>query len=1342
MIFSTLQLSPQKVRAAAKSPTETTYKGEGYEVNFKVTSSWTGAFNTDVTIKNTGDAVIDNWAIDFSMPYEITNIWNGVVKSKEDGTYVIKNAGSNQDIAAGNSVSFGFSAKATGEIILPDKFDMLCYEEVVAQDKYEVSFRVTSDWGQAFNGEITIKNVSDEAIEDWKLEFDFDRKIDRFWTANIIKNEGNHYSIKNAGYNANINPGQSVTLGFSGSPGNVKVQPLNYQLSQIVTTPSKVDLEKDTDSDGLPDFWEKQLGTSITKTDTDGDGLSDYEEVYLSATDPLKLDTDNNGINDGDEDADKDGLSNLQEKKLGAKINVSDTDSDGIKDGEEVNKYGTSPVKVDTDEDTLTDYEEVTLGLDPLKPMTDGATPDAKRTFAQTLGKDSFEEALVSGDELITPSISGNVSGLIDKNVAVKTSDNKSFNSNRAVLGKVVDIQTKYTEANFTLNYNVSKIVAANGENYAKDLVICKVDGDSGLTPIDTKYEAKNIKADITQGGNYLVLNANDFLRNLGIDVLSNIESSAKTALSAEALSKAEEQSIDTAEVEPHTTDNNADYKPATYKPSEKSNEQEVTVAPNMNSLQVAKVASESTMGIADITFVIDATGSMGDEINNVAKNITSFAEQLVNGYNVNANFAVVEYQDITYDGDSSTIVHKNGASNWFSMYDVGKFKTVINSIYAKGGGDTPETAVDGIETARRLDWRTNASKFIILVTDADSKDNNRYGVASMEDEINLLIDDNIITSVITSSYYQSFYKNLYLLTSGIYADIYGNFAQELLKLADKIGKDTNKGKWVILDDYQVVRLNDPEEDPDGDTDDDGIKDYDELGSQKTVSIQWAINKVRESNNILPTAVYNGKTSVDVYNYSSNPVLVDTDYDGLDDSDSRDLVKRDNGSVDGNAFSGKLFINIDGGVKVNFNVDYTDFFDENNTSYHKDLSVLGSIYSSVVYHNNLNLSSGANLSGQVKEIFEGFGLKDFKDYSLNSVYDDDDLSEIAVGHRLVEYEGSKKDIIVVAVRGTNSTIQEWSSNFDVGADTDNYWDRSNPFWRNKDNHKGFDVAANRLYDYITNYVKTNVKSDAQKVIYITGHSRGAGISNILGKMFEDKSEYQTYTYTFAAPNTTTASNALNYSTIFNVVNSDDIIPQLPLTAWNFKKYGKTAAYTISVESNYEDSNPFSDKVGTYEWLTGQDYNNDGGTSRTLEKFGLVATDRDQIYEFDNSDDGVVNPHNKYHTTYAGAAAELEDVKKELKEQRLDKYSKAYIDEGVLLDNVLVRYKPAFLMQVLANMTCGVGPMLGYDVKGKYTDAKRSFVLSSGKIPGVGGMFCPHYQETYYLIATNNFMPLK
>jgi len=47
-------------------------------------------------------------------------------------------------------------------------------------------------------------------------------------------------------------------------------------------------------------------------TDTDGDGLYDVEEAVIG-TDPNLVDTDNDGVNDGDEDADNDGISNFQE---------------------------------------------------------------------------------------------------------------------------------------------------------------------------------------------------------------------------------------------------------------------------------------------------------------------------------------------------------------------------------------------------------------------------------------------------------------------------------------------------------------------------------------------------------------------------------------------------------------------------------------------------------------------------------------------------------------------------------------------------------------------------------------------------------------------------------------------------------------------------------------------------------------------------------------------------------------------------------------------------------------------------------------------------------------------
>lgn len=167
-----------------------------------------GAFNADVTIRNTGDRTIENWTLGFSQPYEITNIWNGIVQAYENGAYAIQNAGSNQDIPAGSSVNFGFTAKCDGELVLPAAFDIQGSEQIVPAGDYETSFKVTSDWASAFNGEIAIKNLSQTTIEDWKLSFDYEGNLERFWTAEITGHTGNHYVIHNAGYNANIQPGR------------------------------------------------------------------------------------------------------------------------------------------------------------------------------------------------------------------------------------------------------------------------------------------------------------------------------------------------------------------------------------------------------------------------------------------------------------------------------------------------------------------------------------------------------------------------------------------------------------------------------------------------------------------------------------------------------------------------------------------------------------------------------------------------------------------------------------------------------------------------------------------------------------------------------------------------------------------------------------------------------------------------------------------------------------------------------------------------------------------------------------------------------------------------------
>ena len=117
----------------------------------------------------------------------------------------------------------------------------------------------------------------------------------------------------------------------------------------------------DPDGDGLTNDQEKEFGTDKNTADTDGDGLKDGEEVMKVKTSPVKADTDGDGLSDYDE-AMKTNTDPLK----------SDTDGDGLTDGQELNQYKTDPLKADTDSDGLADGQEVAqYKTDPLKADSD-----------------------------------------------------------------------------------------------------------------------------------------------------------------------------------------------------------------------------------------------------------------------------------------------------------------------------------------------------------------------------------------------------------------------------------------------------------------------------------------------------------------------------------------------------------------------------------------------------------------------------------------------------------------------------------------------------------------------------------------------------------------------------------------------------------------------------------------------------------------------------------------------------------------------------------------------------------------------------------------------------------
>ncbi len=65
------------------------------------------------------------------------------------------------------------------------------------------------------------------------------------------------------------------------------------------TPPAPPTQTVDTDSDGLTDLEELEIGSNPRFVDTDMDGLDDYSEVRIYYSDPVRRDTDGDGYDDG-----------------------------------------------------------------------------------------------------------------------------------------------------------------------------------------------------------------------------------------------------------------------------------------------------------------------------------------------------------------------------------------------------------------------------------------------------------------------------------------------------------------------------------------------------------------------------------------------------------------------------------------------------------------------------------------------------------------------------------------------------------------------------------------------------------------------------------------------------------------------------------------------------------------------------------------------------------------------------------------------------------------------------------------------------------------------------------
>ena len=230
----------------------------------------------------------------------------------------------------------------------------------------------------------------------------------------------------------------------------------------------------------------------------------------------------------------------------------------------------------------------------------------------------------------------------------------------------------------------------------------------------------------------------------------------------------------------------------------------------------------------------------------------------------------------------------------------------------------------------------------------------------------------------------------------------------------------------------------------------------------------------------------------------------------------------------------------------------------------------------------------------------------FEDVATNEYYKlvmQENSAAAAVGHREIKAGGKTYTLLAIIPRSAGYK-QEWAGNFTVGSG---------------DIHEGFKAGRDEILRFVKNYIDTYAISGDLKV-WITGHSRGAALSNLLGGFFAGGGiEYfgdtvsitpeDVYCYTFATPanikdgadksavlsvegyrgdtdanykNDTSGASFIStqsgtididgeeFGGIWNFVAPYDFITKVPPAGWNFDRYGTTKTVSWDGEVSVDE----------------------------------------------------------------------------------------------------------------------------------------------------------------------------
>lgn len=137
--------------------------------------------------------------------------------------------------------------------------------------------------------------------------------------------------------------------------------------------------------------------------------------------------------------------------------------------------------------------------------------------------------------------------------------------------------------------------------------------------------------------------------------------------------------------------------------------------------------ASAAKISKLDLAFVIDTTGSMGDDIDEVKENMKDYLDDLVENGLVDYRIAIVDYRDFASRSYCDPEDYPYQVQLDFTN-DYDDIVEAINGLDLGNGGDPKETLcsalIDGLD---ELSWRNTAGKAAIVMGDAPALDPEPY---------------------------------------------------------------------------------------------------------------------------------------------------------------------------------------------------------------------------------------------------------------------------------------------------------------------------------------------------------------------------------------------------------------------------------------------------------------------------------------------------------------------------------------------------------------------------------------------------------------------------------------